>query len=92
MYKNKIIEIEKAHIRRSCNLYAFGQEIQMDACFKLWFRGITSALHLAVDKGTKKGLFGWFEYEEIIRGYFVLLYNIVINYGFTYKIKADNRN
>lgn len=90
--KSRIIEAEKAHIRRSSNLYAFGQEIQMDACFKLWFGGITSALHLAVDKGTKKVLFGWFEYEEITRGYFVLLYNIIINYGIPLKIKTDNRN
>ena len=92
LYKSRIIEAEKAHIRRSSNLYAFGQEIQMDACFKLWFGGITSALHLAVDKGTKKVLFGWFEYEEITRGYFVLLYNIIINYGIPLKIKTDNRN
>lgn len=92
LYKSRIIESEKAHIRRSSNLYAFGQEIQMDACFKLWFGGIASALHLAVDKGTKKVLFGWFEYEEITRGYFILLYNIIINYGIPYKIKADNRN
>ena len=92
LYRNRIIEAEKAHIRRSSNLYAFGQEIQMDACFKLWFGGIASALHLAVDKGTKKVLFGWFEYEEITRGYFVLLYNTIINYGIPYKIKVDNRN
>lgn len=92
LYKSRIIEAEKAHIRRSSNLYAFGQEIQMDACFKLWFGGIASALHLAVDKGTKKVLFGWFEYEEITRGYFVLLYNIIINYGIPFKIKTDNRN
>ena len=92
LYKSRLIEVEKAHIRRSSNLYAFGQEVQMDACFKLWFGGISSALHLAVDKGTKKVLFGWFEYEEITRGYTTLLYNIIINYGIPYKIKADNRN
>lgn len=92
LYKNRIIEAEKAHIRRSSKLYAFGQEIQMDACFKLWLGGIASALHLAVDKGTKKVLFGWFEYEEITRVYFVLLYNIIINYSIPYKIKVDNRN
>ena len=92
LYKSRLIEVEKAYIRRSSNLYAFGQEVQMDACFKLWFGGISSALHLAVDKGTKKVLFGWFEYEEITRGYFVLLYNIIINYGIPEKIKTDNRN
>ena len=92
LFKSRIIEVEKAHIRRSNNLYVFGQEIQMDACQKLWFGGIASYLHLAVDKATKKVLFGWFEYEEITRGYYVLLFHIIINYGIPAKIKADNRS
>lgn len=92
LFKSRIIEVEKAHPRRSNNLYVFGQEIQMDACNKMWFGGISSFLHLAVDKATKKVLFGWFEYEEITRGYFVLLFNIIINYGIPAKIKADNRS
>ena len=81
LYKSRIIEVEKAHIRRSSNLYVFGQEVQMDACEKLWFGGIVSYLHLAVDKATKKVLFGWFEFEEMTRGYYVLLFHIIINYG-----------
>ena len=92
LYKSRIIAVEKAHIRRSNNLYVFGQEVQMDACQKLWFGDVPSYLHLAVDRATKKVLFGWFEYEEITRGYYVLLYNIIINYGIPYKIKADNRS
>lgn len=92
LFKSRIIEAEKAHPRRSSNLYAFGQEIQMDACNKMWFGGISSFLHLAVDIATKKVLFGWFEYEEITRGYFVLLFNLIINYGIPAKIKADNRS
>ena len=92
LFKTRMIEVEKAHIRRSNNLYVFGQEIQMDACQKLWFGNIASYLHLAVDKATKKVLFGWFEYEEITRGYFVLLFHIIINYGIPAKIKADNRS
>ena len=92
LFKSRIIEAEKAHPRRSSNLYAFGQEVQMDACNKMWFGDISSFLHLAVDKATKKVLFGWFEYEEITRGYFVLLFNIIINYGIPAKIKADNRS
>lgn len=91
-FKSRIIEVEKAHPRRSSNLYAFGQEVQMDACNKIWFGGIPSFLHLAVDKATKKVLFGWFEYEEITRGYYVLLFNMIINYGIPAKIKADNRS
>lgn len=72
-------------------MYAFGQEVQMDASPKIWFGDIVTHLHLAVDKGTKKVLFGWFEYEEITRAYFVLLFNIIINYGIPKLIKTDNR-
>ncbi len=92
LFKSRIIAIEKAHTRRANNLLVFGQEVQMDACEKLWFGGIVSYLHLAVDKATKKVLFGWFEYEEMTRGYFVVLFNVVINYGIPAKIKADNRS
>lgn len=92
LIKSRIIETEKAHTRRSSNLYVFGQEVQMDACEKYWFGGIVSYLHLAVDKATKKVLFGWFEYEEITRGYYVLLFHIIINYGIPDKIKADNKS
>ena len=92
LFKSRIIEAEKAHPRRSNNLYSFGQEVQMDACIKMWFGGIPSFLHLAVDKATKKVLFGWFEFEEITRGYFVVLFNLIINYGIPAKIKADNRS
>lgn len=92
LYQTRKLEQEKAYIRRSSNLMAFGQEVQMDACSKVWFGNIVSALHLAVDKASKKVLFGWFEYEEITRGYFVVLYHILINYGIPYKIKTDNRS
>ena len=92
LFKSRIIVTEKAHPRRSNNLFVFGQEVQMDACNKMWFGGIPSFLHLAVDKATKKVLFGWFEYEEITRGYFVVLFNTIINYGIPAKIKADNRS
>lgn len=92
LFTTRKLEREKAHIRRSNSLLAFGQEIQMDACFKLWFGNTVSALHLAVDKATKKVLFGWFEYEEQTRAYFVVLHHIIINYGIPYKIKTDNRS
>ena len=92
LYKSRLVEIEKAHVRRTNNLYVFGQEIQMDACEKLWFGGVASYLHLAVDKATKKVLFGWFEFEEITRGYYILLFHIIINFGIPNKIKTDNRS
>ena len=92
LYKSRLVEVEKAHVRRSNNLYVFGQEIQMDACEKLWFGGVASYLHLAVDIATKKILFGWFEFEEITRGYYILLFHIIINFGIPNKIKTDNRS
>lgn len=63
----------------------------MDAPPKIWFGDIITHLHLEVDKGTKKVLFGWLEYEKITRVYFILLYNIIINYGIPKRIKTDNR-
>ena len=54
LFKIRKIESEKAYIRRSNNFLSFGQEVQMDACFKVWFGDVVSALHLAVDKATKK--------------------------------------
>ena len=73
LFQSRQIAFEKAHTRRSSNNYGFGQEVQMDACEKIWFGNVVTYLHLAVDKGTKKVLFGWFEYEELTRGYFILL-------------------
>ena len=64
LYNSRQIAYEQAHTRRSSNMFVFGQEVQMDACEKKWFGDIVTYLHLAVDKATKKVLFGWFEYEE----------------------------
>ena len=91
LFQSRQIAFEKAHIRRSSNMYAFGQEVQMDASPKMWFGDVVTHLHLAVDKGTKKVLCGWFEYEEITRAYFILLFNTIINYGIPKRIKTDNR-
>lgn len=92
LFQSRQISFEKAHIRRSNNMYAFGQEVQMDASPKIWFGNVVTHLHLSIDKGTKKVLSGWFEYEELTRAYFVLLFNMIINYGVPKRIKTDNRN
>lgn len=84
-------EIEK-HIRKSNLHYSFGEEIQMDAAYWIWFGDIETALHLAVDKATKKVLYGWFDYEETTHAYFILLMNMILSYGIPKKIKTDKRN
>lgn len=91
LFQSRQISFGKSHIRRSSNRYSFGQEVQMDASPKIWFGDIITHLHLAVDKGTKKVLCGWFEYEEITRAYFILLFNTIINHGIPKRIKTDNR-
>ena len=84
-------EFEK-HIRRSTLHYSFGQEVQMDAAFWNWFGDEDSALHLVVDKATKKVLYGWFDYEETTMAYLVVLMNMILNFGIPKKIKTDKRN
>lgn len=84
-------EFEK-HIRKSTLHYSFGQEVQMDAAFWIWFGTEETALHLSVDKATKKVLSGWFDYEETTNAYMVVLMNMVINFGIPEKIKTDKRN
>lgn len=85
-------EIEKQkHIRRSSLLYNYGQEIQMDAAFAIWYGDKPRALHLAVDKATKKVLYGWFDIQETTKAYFTMLLNIILTYGIPKKIKTDKR-
>ena len=85
-------EAEKQkHIRRSSLLYNYGQEIQMDAAFAMWYGKNARALHLAVDKATKRVLYGWFDMQETTRAYFIMLMNIVLKYGIPKKIKTDKR-
>ena len=84
-------ELEK-HIRKSSLHYSFGQEVQMDAAFWIWFGTEECALHLAVDKATKKVLYGWFDYEETTYAYMIVLMNTILNYGIPNKIKTDKRS
>lgn len=79
------------HFRRSCLLYNYGQEIQMDAAFAIWYNGEARALHLAVDKATKKVLCGWFDKQETTRAYYIMLMKILLNYGIPKEIKTDKR-
>ena len=91
IYKKRI-EIEKQkHVRRSSLLYNFGQEVQIDAALFIWFSNIPTMLHLAVDKATKKVLYGWFDYQETSYAYYVLLMNVILKYGIPESIRTDKR-
>ena len=84
-------EFEK-HIRKSNLHYSFGEEIQMDAAFWIWFGNDETALHLAVDKATGKVLAGYFDYEETTQAYLIILMNMIVNFGIPKRIKTDKRN
>ena len=91
IYQKRQEAEKQSHIRRSSLLYNYGQEIQMDATFYIWYGEKTRALHLAVDKATKKVLYGYFDVQETTRAYFIMLMNIIIKYGIPKKIKTDKR-
>ena len=91
LYEQRKQEEFEKHIRKSTLHYSFGQEVQIDATFGIWFSTEETALHLSVDKATKKVLSGYFDYEETTKAYLVILMNMVINFGIPEKIKADKR-
>ena len=92
LYEQRKQEEFEKHIRKSTLHYSFGQEVQMDAAFWIWFGTEETALHLAVDKATKKVLAGYFDYEETTNAYSVVLMNMILNFGIPQKIKTDKRN
>ncbi len=91
IYKKRQETEKQKHIRRSSLLYNYGQEIQMDAAFAIWYGEKARALHLAVDKATKRVLYGWFDVQETTRAYFLMLMNIILKHGIPKKIKTDKR-
>ncbi len=92
LFEQRKQEAFEKHIRKSTLHYSFGQEIQMDAAFWIWFGTEETALHLSVDKATKKVLSGYFDYEETTNAYLIVLMNMIINYGIPEKIRTDKRN
>ena len=91
IYKKRQEAEKQKHIRHSSLLYNYGQEVQMDAAFAMWYGEKPRALHLAVDKATKRVLYGWFDIQETTRAYFIMLMNIVLKHGIPKKIKTDKR-
>lgn len=91
LYETRLLREEQAHTRKSTLHYKFGEELQMDAAEYTWFCNIVTFLHLVVDKATKRVLFGWFDTQETMRAYFVLLFNVIYMYGIPRKIRTDKR-
>ncbi|MDF9867853.1 transposase [Bacilli bacterium PM5-3] len=84
------IPIHDCHPRQERAKY-FGEIIQMDASQHLWFGDTKAHLHLAIDDATGKILSAFFDKQETLKGYYTLLYQILLNYGIPYMFLTDNR-
>lgn len=84
------LALEYSHPRCEKPKY-FGELIEMDGSIHLWFGNKKACLHLAADKTTNTIVGGYFDWQEVLDGYYNVLYQILINYGIPNKFKTDRR-
>lgn len=84
------ISLESSHPRGEKPKY-FGEVIEQDGSIHMWFGGIKTCLHLAIDKATSTIVGAWFDKQESLNGYYHVFYQILTNYGIPYKFFTDNR-
>ena len=87
---NHEIALEDSHPRGEKPKY-FGEVIEQDGSIHVWFGGVKTCLHLAIDKATSTIVGAWFDYQETLNGYYHVFYQILTNYGIPYKFFTDNR-
>lgn len=63
----------------------------MDGSSHLWFGDKKSCLHLATDKATNHIVGAYFDWQETLKGYYNVFYQILLNYGIPNQFKTDNR-
>src|SRR5574344_897647 len=84
------VALEDSHPRGEKPKF-FGEVIEQDGSIHLWFGGIKTCLHLAIDKATSTIVGAWFDYQETLNGYYQVFYQILLNFGIPYKFLTDNR-
>ena len=87
---NHEIGLEDSHPRGEKPKY-FGEVIEQDGSIHMWFGGVKTCLHLAIDKATSTIVGAWFDKQETLNGYYHVFYQILTNYGIPYKFFTDNR-
>lgn len=87
---NHEVELEDSHPRGEKPKY-FGEIIEQDGSIHIWFGGIKTCLHLAIDKATSTIVGAFFDKQETLNGYYHVFYQILTNYGIPYKFLTDNR-
>ena len=84
------VALEDSHPRGEKPKY-FGEIIEQDGSIHLWFGGVKTCLHLAIDKATSTIVGAWFDKQETLNGYYHVFYQILTKYGIPYKFLTDNR-
>ena len=84
------IALEDSHPRGEKPKY-FGEVIEQDGSIHPWFGSKKSCLHLAIDKATSTAVGAYFDWQETLKGYYHVFYQILTNYGIPYKFFTDNR-
>ena len=84
------IALEDSHPRGEKPKY-FGEVIEQDGSIHPWFGSKKSCLHLAIDKATSTVVGAYFDWQETLKGYYHVFYQILTNYGIPYKFFTDNR-
>jgi hypothetical protein len=74
----------------SQNYQKLGKEL-MDASLHLWFGDRKATLHLAIDDATGIIAGARFEWQETLRGYYHVLFQILTTYGIPYMFYTDRR-
>ena len=87
---NHEVALEDSHPRSEKPKY-FGEIIEQDGSIHLWFDGIKTCLHLAIDKATSTIVGAYFDKHETLNGYYHVFHQILTNYGIPYKFLTDNR-
>ena len=85
-----ILDSDSAHPRKPRAKY-FGELIQMDASEIVWFGDIYATLHLAVDDATGTVVGAFFDVQETLYGYYMVLKQILKKYGIPNEFFTDNR-
>ena len=84
------VALEDSHPRGEKPKY-FGEIIEQDGSIHMWFGGIKTCLHLAIDKATSTIVGAYFDKQETLNGYYNVFHQILTNYGIPYKFLTDNR-
>lgn len=88
--QHKILELDESHPRRPRSAY-FGEMLQMDASVHIWFGGIKTHLHAAIDDATGRIVGAYFDHQETLNGYYNVFNQILTTYGIPHMFYTDRR-